>query len=185
MGWRSPPQCHAHQDRQRDIIYAWVDKRTLPPTARQRRIATQTSAHPHAELNESCSMVPRMQARDEARARTAGYNAAGSVNAARKARIGPACALQARLRRLPLNLHLQDDAGVPRCPPCLPRARNELVRLTGAGRLRWALRTRGQAALACRASGRIWWVIWGGRGIIYPVQQLQGSSVVALRPGCP
>ena len=180
-----PPQTHAHQDRQRDIIYTWVDERTLAPRARQRRTSTQTSAYWHAQLGESCPLVQGMQARNEACARKAGYNAAGSVYAARTARIGPACAPQARFRRLPLNLHLQDDAGVPRCPLCLPRARNELVRLTGAGRLRWALRTRGQAALACRASGRIWWVIWGGRGIRYPVQQLQGGSVVACRPGCP
>ena len=76
-------------------------------------------------------MVRSMQARDEARARKAGCYAAGSVNAARTARIGPACAHKRAFRQLPLNLHVHDDTGVPQCPPCLPRARNELVRLSG------------------------------------------------------
>ena len=130
FGVEKPPQKTLTKIGERDIIYTWLSKRALPTAARQRRTSTQTSAYWHAQLGESCPLVQGMQARGEAGARKAGYIAAGSANAARTARIGPACAPEARLRRLPSKLHVQDDTSVPRCPPCLPRARNELVGLT-------------------------------------------------------
>ena len=83
FGVEKPPQTTLTKIGERDIIYTWLSKRALSKAARQRGMATQTSAYWHAQLGESCSTVRGMQALDEACARRAGYSAAGSVNAAR------------------------------------------------------------------------------------------------------